>query len=295
MIELFGHIVNVVLPIALCVLVGYALAVLKLPFDRKMIGSLVQNVGYPALILSHLTSGSVSLSSFMEMVGAALAALTTFVVVAAVFLRVIGLPLRAFIAPMSLNNVGNIGLPVAALAIGDAGLSYSLAFVVVVLLGIFTYGTWVPRGEISLRGVLTSPVIYAIAIALLLLGLHLHLPKPLASAFEILGDLAIPLMLLTLGHTLATLTIASVGRGAMLAGFHLLMSLATAFGLAALFGFSGIERDALVLMCMMPVSVATYLFVELYTPEYARDVASLILVSTLLTVFVLPAVMTIEL
>jgi hypothetical protein len=42
----------------------------------------------------------------------------------------------------------------------------------------------------------------------------------------------------------------------------------------------------------MPVSVATYLFIELYSPEHARDVASLILVSTLLTVFVLPVVLT---
>jgi predicted permease len=45
-------------------------------------------------------------------------------------------------------------------------------------------------------------------------------------------------------------------------------------------------------MCLMPVSVATYLFVELYTPERAPDAASLILVSTLLTVLVLPVVLT---
>jgi hypothetical protein len=38
--------------------------------------------------------------------------------------------------------------------------------------------------------------------------------------------------------------------------------------------------------------VATYLFVELYTPEHAPDAASLILVSTLLTVLVLPIVLT---
>jgi len=42
----------------------------------------------------------------------------------------------------------------------------------------------------------------------------------------------------------------------------------------------------------MPVPVATSLFVEPYTPEHARDAASLILVSTLLTVLVLPAVLT---
>lgn len=292
MTELFGHIANVVVPIALCVLIGYALAVLKLPFDRKMIGTLVKNVGYPTLVISHLSAGHVALSSFLEMAGAALVSLAMFVIASGIFLKLIGLPLRAFIAPMSLNNVGNIGLPVAALAIGDAGLSYSFAFVVVVLLGVFTYGTWVPRGEISLKDVYRSPVIYAIAVALLLLALDLHLPKPIESAFQILGGLAIPLMLLTLGHTLATLTIGSVRRGAMLAWFHLLTSLGTGFGLAALFGFSGTERDVFILMCLMPVSVATYLFVDLYTPEYAQDAASLILVSTLLTVIVLPAVLT---
>ena len=45
MAETIGHIANVVLPVALCVLTGYGLAVLKLPFDRKPIGTLVQNVG----------------------------------------------------------------------------------------------------------------------------------------------------------------------------------------------------------------------------------------------------------
>jgi predicted permease len=256
-----------------------------------MIGTLVQNVGYPALVISHLSAGHVTLSSFLVMAGAALTCVATFVVVSGFFLKLIGLPLRAFIAPMSLNNVGNIGLPVTLLAVGDVGLSYSFAFVVVVLLGVFTYGTWVPRGEISLKGVLSSPVIYAIAVALLLMGLEMHLPKPLASAFEILGGLAIPLMLLTLGHTLATLTIGSIRRGAMLAGFHLLMALAAGFGLANLFGFAGIERDVFILMCLMPVSVATYLFVELYAPEHAQDAASLVLVSTLMTVLVVPTVM----
>jgi len=127
---------------------------------------------------------------------------------------------------------------------------------------------------------------------LLLLGLDLHLPKPLASAFGILGGLAIPLMLLTLGHTLATLELSSIGRGALLAGFHLLMAAAMGFGLATLFGFSGTERGIFILMCLMPVSVATYLFVELYTPEHAPDAASLIVVSTLMTVLVLPVVLT---
>lgn len=104
MTELFGPIANVVLPIALCVAVGGALAVLKLPFDRKIIGGVVTYVGYPALIISHLSAGHVALSSFAVMAGAALAALAVFVAASSLFLRLLGLPVRAFIAPMSLNN-----------------------------------------------------------------------------------------------------------------------------------------------------------------------------------------------
>jgi hypothetical protein len=37
--------------------------------------------------------------------------------------------------------------------------------------------------------------------------------------------------------------------------------------------------------------VATYLWVEIYTPEHAPDVAGFILVSTLLAVLVLPLVL----
>ena len=52
--QIFDHVVNIMLPVLLCVLLGYALAYFKAPFDRKLFGSLVSNVGYPTLILSHL-------------------------------------------------------------------------------------------------------------------------------------------------------------------------------------------------------------------------------------------------
>lgn len=292
MSELFGNTVDVIVPIALCVLTGYALALLKLPFDTKMFGALVKNVGYPTLIISHLSAGHIALSSFFVMASAALAAIAIFIIAAVIILKLIGLPLRPFIAPMSLNNVGNIGLPVATLTFGDAGLSYSFAFLIVVMLGVFTYGSWVPSGDISLKRIATSPPIYAIIIALVLLTMDWQLPKPMASAFQILGGLSIPLMLLILGYTLATLNVTSIRHGAILACAHLIVVTVTGFCLASLFGFTGVERGIFILMCLMPVSVSTYLFTELYTPEYRQDAASLILVSTLLTVFSLPAVMT---
>jgi predicted permease len=291
MLELLHHVLNVVLPVLLCIGVGAVLAWLAVPFDRRSFSALIQYVGYPTLIVSHLSEGHVAAAQFGIMAGAAVAAIVAFVLIGGVFLTLARLPLRAFIAPMSLNNTGNIGLPVAMLAFGEAGLSYAFAFMVVVLLGVFTYGTWVPKGEVSLRTVATSPVLYAIALALVLLAFGLELPKPVASAFEILGGMAVPLMLVMLGHTLATLDRGSLGTGSVLAVFHLAMGLGVGFGLAWLFGFTGTERGVLILMCLMPVSVGTYLFVEQYTPEHAPAAAGLILVSSLLTFLALPVVM----
>jgi malate permease and related proteins len=274
------------------VLAGYALARLEQPFDHKMVGRLVANIGYPTLIISHLSAQHVALDAFLEMLLAALAMLACLAALGWGFLMLVGLPVRAFLTPLMLNNVGNIGLPVSALAFGSQGLALALAFVVVVLAGIFTLGIWLPKGSVSLREVLRTPVIYAVLVALLMMALDLRLPTPLDHAFTILGGLAIPLMLLTLGHTLATLRVGALWRGAWLALFHLASAAGVACLLVWLFGLTGTPRGVLILQCMMPISVATYLYVEMYQEEHAPEVAGLILISTLLALVALPLVLT---
>jgi hypothetical protein len=224
----------------------------------------------------------------MDMLLAAFVAVACFAAIGAVFLLIMRLPLRAFLSPMMLNNVGNIGLPIGLLAFGETGLAYSMAFVVVIVVGIFTVGMWLPRGRVSAYDILTSPVIYAVIITLVLMATDTHLPGPVDDAFRILGGLSIPLMLLTLGYTLATLRTDAVWRGAYLALFHIAMAAGVAWGLLQVFDFTGTQRGVFILQCLMPVSVATYLGVQLYAEESAVDVAGFILVSTLLTIVVLP-------
>lgn len=291
--ELAFHILNVVAPVLLCVLVGFGLAKLKLPFDNKMITMLVSSVGYPTLIISHLAAGHVAFDDFLEMMAGALAMVACFGVIAFGFLSLVGLPRRTFLAPMILNNVGNIGFPICMLAFGAAGATYAIAFLAVVLVGVFTIGMWLPMGKVELRDLARKPVLYAVVIALILMGTETRLPTPIDQTFTILGGLAVPLLLLTLGHTLATLRTGSLWRGCYLALFHLAMAGGVAFALAHLFGFAGVARGVFVLMCMMPASVATYLWVDMYDPDHAPDVAGFIVISTVLTVVVLPLVLTV--
>jgi hypothetical protein len=198
------------------------------------------------------------------------------------------LPVRAFLTPLMHGNVGNIGLPITLLALGDAGMAYTMAFVVVVLISIFTVGMWIPAGAFSAKKLVTSPIIYAVAISLGLMATGYSLPAPVAKSFDILGGLSIPLMLLTLGHTLAGLRVQSLGRSVVLTMLHLGMAVLIAAVLVWTFGFTGAERGAVILCCLMPSSVATYLFIDQHMPEYGPDVAGFILVSTLATILVLP-------
>lgn len=290
--ELIAHVVNAVGPVLLCVLVGFGLAKFRLPFDNKMVGSLVTNVGYPTLILSHLAAKHITLTEFFDFMLAALSVVVCFGLIGLAFLTLMRLPPRAFLGPMMFNNVGNIGLSVCLLAFGAQGLAYAIAFLVVVLFGIFTVAIWLPRGKVSFADLLRKPPIYAVVGAVVLMATGTPLPPLLDHTFGILGGLAIPLMLLTLGHTLASLKPVAMWRGCYLALFHLAMSLGVALLLVPLFGFTGTARGVFIVLCVMPVSVATYLWVDLYAPDRASDVASLILISTLCSIIVLPLVLT---
>lgn len=172
-----------------------------------------------------------------------------------VVLKVLRLPVAAFLSPMMHGNVGNIGLSGASLVFGDTGLAVGLAFVICVLVSTFTIGVAVTMGKPDWKGLIRQPVIYAAAFALFLMGTGLKLPGPVNQAITVLGGLSIPLMLLVLGYTLSTLKPGRLGRAFGLSLVHLVMAAGIAFVVTALFGFDGTTRDTVVLMCVMPASL----------------------------------------
>ncbi|MEP2031316.1 MAG: AEC family transporter [Paracoccaceae bacterium] len=290
--HLFLNVFKVVLPVLICAGVGYWLALIKAPFDNKVVGGIVSRVGYPTLIISHLTTTKIDVSVFLNMMAASALAIASFGVFGFVALTAMRMPIRAFLTPLMHGNVGNIGLPITLLAFGNAGMAYTMGFVVVVLVSIFTVGIWIPAREFSLKKLITSPFIYAVIIALILIATGLKLPTPIAQSFDILGGLSIPLMLLTLGHTLATLKVGTLWRAGALTVLHLVLAMIIGGVMVWLFGFTGVERGTFILCCLMPSSVATYLFIDQHVPEHAPDVAGYILISTLATVIVLPVALT---
>lgn len=290
--EIFAHVVGVLLPVLLCAGVGLILALTKSPMDTKVVGGIVARVGYPALILSHLAGEHISFESFLTVLAASAFAVTSFGVIGFVVLKVLRVPVAAFLSPLMHGNVGNIGLPVASLAFGDTGLAVGLAFVIVVLVSTFSFGIAVTMGKPDWKGLFRQPVIYAAVLALFLMGTGVKLPVPVNQALSVLGGLSIPLMLLVLGYTLATLKPGRLGQAFGLSLVHLVMAAGIAFVVTALFGFDGTTKDTVILMCFMPASLGAYLWVSLYQPDHAVDVAGYVLMSSLMTIAALPLVLT---
>jgi len=286
------HVVNIMLPVLLCVLLGYALAYFKAPFDRKLFGSLVSNVGYPALILSHLAKEHIQLETFLTVLAAAVGMIAIFGVIGLIVMKLLRIPLRAYLPPMMLSNVGNIGLPVSTLAFGPEGAAVAIGFIVVVLTAIFTIGIAIPMGRPDFRALVRQPVIYAVISALVLLATEWKIPEPVDQSLEILGGLAIPIMLLTLGHSLETLKFGGVTRAVILSVTHIGVSAIAALAITQVLTLDAKIESVIILLCFMPPSVATYLAISQHQPEEADGVAGFIFVSTCLTLVTLPIVLT---
>ncbi|MBG6201184.1 AEC family transporter [Roseibium album] len=286
------HVVNILLPVLLCVLLGYALAYFKAPFDRKLFGSLVSNVGYPALILSHLAKEHIQLETFLTVLAAAVGMIAIFGVIGLIVMKLLRIPLRAYLPPMMLSNVGNIGLPVSTLAFGPEGAAVAIGFIVVVLTAIFTIGIAIPMGRPDFRALVRQPVIYAVIFALVLLATEWKIPEPVDQSLEILGGLAIPIMLLTLGHSLETLKFGGVTRAVILSVTHIGVSAIAALAITQVLTLDAKIESVIILLCFMPPSVATYLAISQHQPDEADGVAGFIFVSTCLTLVTLPIVLT---
>ena len=187
-------------------------------------------------------------------------------------------------------NGGNVGLPLCLLAFGDQGLALGIAWFAIGAVGQFTVGVGIAAGSFSLRAIGRQPLVYTLAIALAFVLTGTRPPEFIARTTEILGGMLIPLMLLSLGASLATLTVSRPGRAFALSLVRLLGGFGVGLVAAWVFGLSGAARGVLLIQSSMPVAIFNYLFALRYEREPA-DVAGMIIITTLLSFLTLPALL----
>ena len=259
-------------------------------FDRKMISDLIMLVGAPCLIFSSLVSLEVTPAAMVEMAQAAATAFLCFAVLGFVFLRVLKLPTHTFLAPLLFGNQGNLGVPLCLSAFGAEGQALALVFFAIGASLQFSVGLFVWSGRFDPKELIRSPVGLSALAAAATIGFELPVPSVLTSTTRLLGTFAIPLMLIALGVAVAEMRVTDLRRSLVMASFRLATGLMVGFAMAEWLEFSGVGRGVLILQCAMPAAVFNHLLAQRYdrSPE---QVASIVVVSTLLTAAALPFIL----
>ena len=106
-------------------------------------------------------------------------------------LRMPARSVRTVVATSTIGNHGNFGLPVALLALGQAGLDQAVVIFVVSMVLMWTFGTALLASHTRLtdmvRHILGLPVIWSMVFAVALRLLHLELPVGIGTAVDMVG------------------------------------------------------------------------------------------------------------
>jgi len=287
---MFDILLNIIAPVVITAGLGFYWAKSGRSFSTETVTGLVTNIGAPLLIFTTLDNLDMQLTTFFGFAMIAAIAAASFCLIGFAILFIMKLSIRDYLPGLMFPNTGNMGIPLCYFAFGEPGLALAIAAFTVFSMTQFTFGVWLSSGTNSVLHLAKTPLIYAVAIALITKSLGIEIPQWITNTTGLLGSLTIPLMLLALGVSLASLSVRHIKLAIGLSLLRLCMGFAVGYGLALLFNLEGVERGVIILECSMPVAVFNYLFSLRYKRAHSH-VAGMVLISTLLSFVTLPALL----
>lgn len=283
-------VLEIVAPVFLLALVGFVWVKLGLDYRVEFVTRMAMTLSVPCLIFTALMRTEIEPQALADLSLAAFAAYGGVALASAAAVRLAGLDTRAYLAPIIFGNTGNMGLPLALFAFGEAGLGFAVVVFAVMAVLSFTVGLWMVAGGGSPFKVVREPLVWGTLLGALFLWQGWQTPRFLTNTLDLIGQLAIPLMLITLGVAIARLRPARLGRSVWLSAFKLALCVGVAWGVGRAFGLPDVAFAVLVVQLATPVAVTSYLLAEKYGAD-SEAVAGLVVVSTVLSVLALPVLL----
>lgn len=285
--NLITTVMQIVAPVCILAGIGFGWAKLGYEYRMEFVTRLSMTLGVPCLIFTALMKTKIDPAALTTVLLASVVAYGALTIIFWGLVVILKLDRRTYLAPLIFGNTGNLGLPLALFAFGEAGLGYAVVIFAVMVVWSFTYGIWLVSGGGSLMRAVKEPAMAATLAGALFLWQGWRTPVWLTNSLELIGQMAIPLMLITLGVAIARLGVGQLGRAVWLslarAGLCLLVALATGWA----FGLTSVPLAVLILQITTPVAVTSYLLAEKYGAD-ANAVAGLVIVSTVMSIVTLP-------
>lgn len=287
---MFTVVFSILSPIFICVGIGFFWKKSGRSYDTDLITSIVTYFGTPCLLFYSVSAVEIQSYALIDMAVAAISANAVFIIIGGLILAIFRLPQRAFLQTLSFPNIGNVGLPICYLAFDKEGLALGVMFFAIYVVFQMSVGVAFVSGSFSPKSLLRMPVIPATLIAALFLFTGTHVPTWLYNTTKLIGDVTIPLMLITLGVSLSHFKVKKFKIPIFLSILRLSMGFGVGVVLVYLLNLSGPAAGVVIVQCAMPAAVFCYLFAQLYN-QRPEEVAGVVVVSTILGFTFLPALL----
>ena len=284
--HVFSKIAAITLPIFAIALLGFLYGRRFKP-DLAGANKLVVDIALPALIFVSLSAKSFDPTSALTFTGAAIALILVSGLVALPLVPFSGASRAAFLPCVMFTNVGPIGIPLISLAYGPDGMAPAVVLIVISNVLHFTLGAGVMSGRVDWRMLYANPLVWATVLGVCSSYLRVELPAWTQAALIMIGNVLVPMMLLSLGARLASSEIKDAKVGLQSSVLILLARLVTVYGLLWVFPLQGIERGALILFACLPSAVFNFMLADKYQVQ-PNQVASTVITGHALSLIFLP-------
>ena len=290
--EIYIKLFEVLFPVFFVVGVGYYIGKKDPKIDTKFITNLAANFGTPALILYALNIKNISFDIFFNYFWYFLLAIIGFFIVGLIILFILKTKdIIRELPPFILPNTGNMGLPICLFAYGSEGLGVAAAISSLIILFHFTLGVFLADRKFNFEVILKSPPFYTIIISVLLLYYEIELPIFIENTSFLLMYATIFLILMSLGIALTRLKIFSFFKALISSIGRLILGPIIGLSIIHYYDLDGFAAGVLLIQCSMPSAILNYLVGSMYSPKkIVDDIASMIVVSTLLSFITVPIV-----
>ena len=280
------RLVAILFPIFGLVAAGYFYARHHKP-EMAVANRLNMDVFVPALVFAAMAGKSFDLAAYAPLALGGFIVLVSCGLLAWPLARLFGVQTKTLVPPMMFNNSGNIGLPLAVLAWGEAALPAAVILFMVENTLHFSLGARLLDPQTRILTLWRIPVVFAAIAGFTVALLQIPIWQPLVIAIKMLGDIAVPLLLFSLG---VRMTDVSFSEWKVATGSAILRPLAgmlIAMGVIQLLGLQGQNAAMLLVFGALPPAVLNFLFAERYKQEPQR-VASIVLIGNLAALIFLP-------
>ena len=279
-----------ILPIFLAAFAGLLLSKTT-QLDPKTVSKISFYIFSPSLVFTLLTSNQLEKSKSLQMIGYTVTVTLVVGLIALLAGKLFKFDRRLLAAFMIVSifpNAGNFGLSINSLAFGEQALAYASLYYVVSTSMIYTIGVFISSlGQKSLKdtffGLFKLPVIYALLIASIFNLFDLKMPVSIDRSINILGQAAIPAMLILLGLQLGRVNLSKfkfqIGLASVL---RLIAAPLIAILLSSLFNLHNPADQAGIIEASMPTAVMMTVLATEYD-LYPQNVTSVVTITTLLS------------